>query len=155
MYEKWWLKNLYELHLKFPDDIICYRAFDILTQGMEIRPYAEWIKNYKRGTDRRFFVLPTNGSGSLFPPGSFSSEIFDVESFMKICPYEDDVWFRAASMLKGVYCRRVFSANEDFDEIPNTQSVSLSKINHGAQTLSDTQIKAVFNHFNLLKLPFS
>lgn len=43
----------------------------------------------------------TGGAGTLFPPHSLPNEVLNKEKNMELCPYADDVWFKAIAILNG------------------------------------------------------
>ena len=74
---------------------------------------------------------------------------------MDICPYADDVWFKAMALKAGMKARRVdtiSSSGCEYLENPSVQDMGLFNINVGSQNRNDEQIRAVFNKYNLYHL---
>lgn len=89
--------------------------------------------------------------GVLYPPDCMDERVFDVECFRGICPTEDDVWFKAMTLLKGTPVVATSLGHSPRHHcILGSQAVALRHTNYarsGAVTTS--QIKAVFRHFSL------
>ncbi len=58
-------------------------------------PYATWELATSHRTppsaDTRLF--PTGVGGILYPPGTFTADVFDRALFERLCPAGDDIWF--------------------------------------------------------------
>lgn len=69
-YPEYWLKNLYEGHLKYPDEIICCRCHEVvLNSDNTFAPFNEWEHIYE-GLGPSYLVFSTSGAGALYPPNS-------------------------------------------------------------------------------------
>jgi len=49
-------------------------------------------------------IFPVGAWGILYPPGSLSPMIDRQEMFTELAPLNDDVWFKAMSLLQDVPC---------------------------------------------------
>lgn len=98
-YPQNWLKELYDGHLKYPNDIISQRSRRItLNQDNTFKKYSEWelcLGEYGSS----YLNFATNGAGSLIPPNSYDDRIFDYNLAKKLCSSTDDVWFWAMGVL--------------------------------------------------------
>lgn len=87
--------------------------------------------------------------GVLYPPKSLDERFDDVCLFRKLCPKEDDIWFKAMSLLKGT---AVVPTNLGFNPkhfcLAGTQSQALRHQNHDLERHGE-QMRAVFGHFDL------
>jgi len=54
-------------------------------------------------------IFPVGGWGILYPPGSLDPMIDRQEMFTEIAPLNDDVWFKAMSLLRDVPCYAIGS----------------------------------------------
>lgn len=150
IYPKWFLEKLFLKHKEYPQDIICYRAHLIKKTSAKIGSYSKWmnydLKKFYQGEN----LFPLGVCGVLYPSGSLNKEIFNSDVFLKICPYNDDLWFKAMSLLNKTNCRRVFKNKNPhpFLTLRRTQEKSLWDIN---QSKNDEQIKKVFKKYNLYK----
>lgn len=96
-----WFKKLQEAYLKNPQKIYCHRAHEIcLDENKNIIPYVQWrgsiqtIEHSKR-------LFPTGVGGILYPPHSFTDEIFNQTQFQTLAPTADDIWFWAMARHNG------------------------------------------------------
>lgn len=90
-YPKNTIKKLYELHKRFPNDI-CAINTQVMNGGFESMP-STWRNPYiKEKVITSDKVQIFTGSGSLFPPYSLDSEVFNKDAILKLCPYADDLW---------------------------------------------------------------
>jgi hypothetical protein len=46
------------------------------------------------------WYLPKGVGGILYPPHSLADDVTDSELFLRLCPYSDDLWFKAMALLK-------------------------------------------------------
>lgn len=124
-----------------------------ITNG-KLSPYLDW----KDCCDTNISILnfPTGGGGTLYPPHIFNDEIFNESVFMDICPYGDDIWFKAMALYNDKLCRKVYTHDKggnDFLCNWEVQECALHHINNGLLQ-NDRQIEAVFEKYNLYnKLP--
>lgn len=148
------IENLYKNYSKDNNCIYFYRGNKMKFDNKgNILPYLKWDGNYKKN-EKNYVVLPTGVGGILYPPKCFHEDMLKEEIFMKLCPYGDDIWFRAMSLLKDIPCKRVGLPEkfaDNFIEIEGSQDIALFRINVG-ENKNDVQIKKVFNYYNLDKV---
>ena len=90
--------------------------------------------------------------GVLYPPGVLDPRVGDAEMFQRLCPTEDDIWFKAMALLKGTP-----AVPTNLGMVPGhhvlrgSQSSALRHVNHD-NGRNATQMKAVFDHFDLHRL---
>jgi len=119
----------------------------------KLKKYADW-EWFATSMETSPLNFPTGVGGILYPPSSLSHEVFNEEVFLKICPHADDVWFKAMALLNGTGAKKCYTRNpkgEEYLENSNVQDIALYKINY-EQNLNDTQIRAVFEKYDLYKL---
>jgi hypothetical protein len=95
-YEPRWLEELVSAAEPSEKVIVCHRAHRIKVDGSgKIAAYGEWGVNVLDAAARRpsTDLVPTGCGGVLYPPGSLSPEVLDVERFRRLCPTADDLWF--------------------------------------------------------------
>lgn len=101
-YHRHMLRDLLELHSRIPDAVLAHRVKRIKFG----KPYRSWKKYrwydflFKR-IHRGVMNLQTGVGGVLYPPHSLREDMMDVDSFSKIAPSTDDIWFWAAAVLNG------------------------------------------------------
>ena len=96
------LKQLLEMHSRFPGEVIAHRA-RIVKPG---EPYKKWKKlRWYHFLARRIYrsplVMQTGVGGVLYPPHSLKEEMIDEKLFTQLAPTADDIWFWAAAVANG------------------------------------------------------
>jgi len=145
------VEALIKEHQRYPQCIIANRENQILfNKNGEIKPYGQWI----RGTEDESVLninVPVGVGGVLYPMGSLHSECLNIEGFMKLAPYADDIWFKAMSLLNNVKCKKVNDSRnfmERYLSIESAQDIALS-IGNVVNEENDGQIKSIFEHYKL------
>lgn len=150
-YRKNTIKLLWENHLKNPKDVICHigkkLSFD---EKNNLLPYKNWpfVKSCTSKND----VLPIGGGCVLYPKEVLkkSSELKNIESFTKIAPFADDIWFWY-SAIKESFCvsipkktiKKMIYINPE-REYGITDGQTLTKLNEG-KDMNDIQLKNLEN----------
>lgn len=97
-YPEYWLKCLVEAYRMAPNCIHCH-----LITRLEVK--NGFIHDVKRTVSMRDSCSYSNkilgGSGTLYPPKSLNSKVFDEATFMSIAPTSDDIWFWAMAIING------------------------------------------------------
>lgn len=146
MYPEDWLSRLLESWRDTPDSIIAHMCRQVRIVKGEIMPYRTWHGESRGGSTIRTLAL--GWGGVLFPPGSLDDRVLDRETYMRLTPYADDLWFKAMAMLKGTAVRK--SLNPDPGPIPiiGSQSISLRDKNID-EDLNRVQLMDLVNEFDL------
>jgi Glycosyl transferase family 2 len=154
LYPRDWLADLLEAHKQAPDRIIAHRAYAIAMGAGRPLPYLQWRPADTRTPSR--LVFPTGRGGILYPPAALSAKVFDVDLALQLCPYADDIWFKAMSLKAGTRVGVVSGTfNNFYETLFSQQKNSLSRTNWAivnagdARTRNDYQLAAVFDHFDL------
>ena len=87
--------------------IICVRGRHIEIRNREIMPYLDWPVT--RSSRPSFLIFPVGGWGVLYPPRSLHPIIGRLDLVKEIAPPNDDVWFKAMSLLQDVPCHAIGS----------------------------------------------
>lgn len=152
LYEYDTLERMVHTHLTNPTNICACRLHQIvLDANNKPLSYLQW----KMGiTDIKASPLnfPTGIGGVLYPPHCLPNEVFNEEVFMKLCPTADDVWFYAMAKKNDTHAIKVPTpeANGHFTELPSSKISALSQTNLNISNCpNDTQLRAVFEHYNL------
>lgn len=129
------LESLYGEYLKYPEFIHANRAFLIKKFrnkfSINARSYV-YDDSYRAGFHNEFMT----GYGTLFPPKSLHSKVLDSETFMKIMPTNDDVWFWSMAVKNGTKIKvnpKGYSLKLLFDR--TVQDCALWKLN-----MNNTQV---------------
>ena len=137
-------------HKSNPTTIIGHRAHKINVSDNKILPYQFWENETKNHQSSNLCFI-TTGGGTLFPVNSFNSEVLNIEVFLSLCPNADDVWFKAMALLNNTGCKKVNDDRDFFNRfllLSNSQDIALYKTNI---VDNDTQLKAVFDYYDLHK----
>lgn len=150
IYPRDWLKELYDSYMVDPGSVSCHRAHMIrLDSDGQLLGYDEWENSYCSSTEPFFRLFPTGVGGILYPPGAFTSEVFNSKIYLSLCPLADDVWLKAMALLNGVPCRKATARNNKLILVTGSQTESLYQQNVSKKK-NDEQFLAVIRHYELL-----
>jgi poly(ribitol-phosphate) beta-N-acetylglucosaminyltransferase len=94
-------------------------------------------------------AFPYGTGGVLYPPGSLHPRVFEVETFRRLCPKEDDIWFKAMALLQGTpVVTTALGINPKHHCLTGTQQEALRHENHG-HGANERQMRAVFEGLGL------
>ncbi len=146
------IEKLITAYQKSPQMIHACRVHRmILDQEYKPIPYLEWNWRIDEvGVNRLNFF--TGGAGTLYPPGCLDKEVFNENVFLDICKFADDVWFNAMAIKKGTLVNKVGTRShigEDYIMNEGVQNDGLWVSHNKVDSLIDTQIKAVFDKYDL------
>jgi hypothetical protein len=121
-----------------------------------VESYLKWIHfNYPERTSKRNVIIGVEGC--LYPPHSFSKEVFNEEAILELCPTADDIWFTAMAILNNtrivhVDCRydKGFAGGVVNLRMQKTGLVHLNE--NQKECRNDFQIRAVFDKYNIYPL---
>ena len=141
-------------HRANPHLILCSKLHRMkIGKGSKLLPYREWEKGAST-LDVDMLNFPTGVGGVLYPPHSLDDEVLNENVFMELCSFGDDIWFKAMSMKKGTFSKRISSHSTngiDYIEDPFVQDVGLFHRNV-EKNYNDEQIESVFNKYCLYDL---
>lgn len=148
-YHRDMLKDLLELHKKFPHDIIAHRAKKInLDKAYKKWKKYRWYHFLRKRIYRSPLIMQTGVAGVLYPPHSLRQNMIDDKLFGKLAPTTDDVWFWAAAVANGRTVIPVpFGKNKPKD-IGKPKELSLKKINFkSGEDRNSKALKAILEAF--------
>lgn len=146
-YPSWWLELMLEKHIKFPLSTIAYRGHFIkFDSNGSLRPYAEFISNFRTPPEKSMGLIPTGVSGVFYPTGSLAGLEMEKDDFMSLSPTADDLWFKVLTIRNGFFTTLVLKKNIHFISIPDSQSYSLRSINLDSHQ-NDIQLNSILNKF--------
>lgn len=143
------VEKLMDAYNRDPNKIYFYRGHRItIKKDGKIGSYLDWVK--KGAHDSSIYNVPTGVYGILYPPHCLHEDILNEELFLRLCPYADDIWFKAMSLLKNVECEKVpyMGFEHNFIPLDIDYATSLQKINV-VEGGNDVQIKKVFEYYGL------
>lgn len=150
-YSEDWLKQLYEEHIKYPNEIISQRSRKISLIGdNSFTCYDDW-KFILDDESPSHFNFSTNGAGSLFPPNCLYKDIVNENLFKELSPHADDVWIWAMAVLNRTKVRVVPNNKPSLVyvnlarelNILDERTLYFSNVSGG----NDSQIENVINHY--------
>ena len=151
LYQKNWLKLLFEAHLKDPKAIITNQSRIISYDHVQnILPYTLWRTCYDASVQSDA-LLPIGSSGTLYPPASLYKEVLNEKLFLKLCPKADDLWFKMMSFLNN--SKSILAENRAKPALPiiGSQQISLSSTNI-KEDKNRVQWLALSKHFKVNRL---
>lgn len=149
VYPEFWLEELYRSYQAAPQHIHCWRAHRmVLTADGRLAPYDEWEWLAPGMQGPSMLLFPTGTCGTLYPPGALADEVFNLEAMRRLCPTNDDTWFKAMALLKGTAVQKVRPESLEFPHIPGSEIRMLWTVNVGR---NDAQLAAVFEHYGLYR----
>lgn len=148
-YSRNMLKDLVKVHNKYPKDIICHRAHEILFNiDGSIKKYTNWGWESFGFKGSSHLLLQTGVSGVLYPSGSLYHDVLDKTKFMELCPRADDIWLKVMAMLNGTKVRKVRTFSKHFIPIDDSQKESLWSYNTTSGG-NDEQLKKLIDEYNI------
>lgn len=147
-YDKDVLKNVVQLHNKYPECIATNRAHEIIIKNGTVLPYRKWNHNATNITKPSNLLLQTGGAGTLYPPVSLHPDVLDKKLIKELCFHADDVWLKMMAYLNGTKIVTNKKYNKDPITVSSTQNEKLVSTNviHGG---NDTQLHNILNHYNI------
>ena len=144
------IENMYNIHLKHPDAIICRKSLNPILKNKEILPYRQW-DNLQNKNFSGAYIFPQGFGGVLYPPNSLHKDVVNKDLFMKLCPYADDVWFWIMGLLKHTKKININkSALYGFDAFYQKmhKGAALADINV-EENMNDIQIEKVLSYYKI------
>lgn len=148
------LERLIIPYLEDPSYIYCHRCHRMqLSHDGSILPYMQWMQHFNCNDTPSHLNFATGVGGVLYPPHSLDEEVMNEKTFMEICKYADDVWYKAMAIKRGTRVKKVFSRNPGSEEYvlnDKVQDIGLHNINTKGDILNDIQIRDVFLKYKLV-----
>ena len=141
------LEEMIKTRLEEPNCIICNRYHKIkLNKDGSLKPYLEWDIECKEEA-KSHLCFSTGVGGVMYPPASLSNEVFNEKVFTELCPFADDVWFKAMAIINNVPYKPIPQNIHKtmYIDIPITEA-SLLKYNVLGKG-NDKALSNVFKHY--------
>ena len=107
-YDNQVIKNVVDLHKRFPDYIVTNRAHKItFNKNGDIEYYKRWKHNVVDKLPSKL-LFPTGGAGTLYPPFSLPSDAFNEQKLKELCYQADDVWLKIMGYLNNLFGAMVY-----------------------------------------------
>ena len=155
------LQCLYDAYVRSPTSIVCNWARELsfdrnrgvlgVRRGRLLTPplLEENVELNRHAREPSLLAFPYGTGGVLYPPNSLDKRVSDVSLAQKLCPKEDDIWFKAMSLLNGTYVLPTsLGITPCHHSVLGTQAVALRHDNHecGEHVV---QLTRVFDYFDL------
>ena len=102
IYQPAWLRSLVETAQEHPDKIVCGRAVRMTTNVFgRTTSYLYFCKVRGQGVVGHD-LLPTGISGVVYRRRLLDLDFLLSDRFLELAPTQDDIWFRVASLRRGV-----------------------------------------------------
>lgn len=144
------VEELLKWHELKPHCIVAARARKMnFDENGQLLPYRQCRIIRENVTEPVSYALTTNGGGTLFPPRSLDSRVFDIDLINKLALRQDDLWLMVMQKLAGtkaVICpenvleREIAVKGESMDDLFATNT-----------TDNRISMKALFDYFNITK----
>ena len=127
IYPRDWLAALVEGHQREPRHIHTHRARRMRFNQGHFAPYWSW----KPATDCEPHPLNflIGASGAIYPPEYLCAVKNHGTTFTHVCPSADDIWLNFVAFRCGVPVAQLARLWPDFQEVPGSQLVCLSRKN--------------------------
>ena len=147
MYPKDWLFRLLESWRQTPDEIVAHRCRRIRIENGEMLPYRTW--RGESDGESSPLTIALGWGGVLFPPYSLDERVLEHDTYMRLSPDADDLWYKAMATLKGTAIRKSRDPYPAPIPIIGSQSISLGKKNID-DDLNRVQLMALAKKYNLV-----
>ena len=154
IYPEHWLKGLVEEYNKNEGCVICYRgrimskstALNKWLTNKKLKPYMKWLGTHevedKSQLGPSFEIFPTGKDGVLYPSDKLHEELFNKSIYLTMAPTNDDIWFKAMTMITGTKVKCVES-HLDFPEKEKKHNIPK------ARKRNDRTIHKTFKRYKL------
>ena len=145
------IDQLVRCHHCYPAAVCCRMSREISMKGKDrFDTYLsfEHVFGDVPLSSPRFLAL--GYGGVLYPPHSLHPDAIREDFFTMLCPYADDIWFKAMELLQGTQVVVLPGSKHEiaYYEDSTFQETGLWRINIDQQK-NDKQLKAVFDHYHL------
>jgi hypothetical protein len=145
------LERLTRKSLEHPGCIVCNYGYMLsFDRRGRFRHYYELLDAGDGPHPQREYptirLLPLGVGGVLYPPDALGDIVFDAGLFSRICPSNDDIWFKMASLRKNTLCVQTGAENMRLVDVEGRQEDNLTRTNV-KMGLNDRQFEACFERF--------
>jgi hypothetical protein len=144
LYPRYWLKKLIEANREYPENVNCFWAHIMTTDGNGIGRYA----NYEAcsSTLPSFHNVALGVMGVIYPPPFLIVLKRAGIAFQNCCPQADDLWLHVQALRAGFKVRQILPRLPyfSFHAVPGSQRTALSYENVTYGDGNDRQVKATY-----------
>ena len=142
------IKNLYNEYLQRPYLIHCHRVTKFIPNKDGFGRIIGGFDYYKEPS---YLNKLSGGAGCLFPPKALDPEVVKKESFIKLSPTNDDIWFWAMAVINGTRINVVKKNYPYLHYIKGTQENALFRVNDLGPRYFDIHLRNVMNAYPLFE----
>lgn len=130
-YQRDWLESLYSEYLKNPNYIYTRRAI-----GLNLKNNTLYATSHYANTNFKptFLNQLLGGAGTLFPPHTLHSDVFNTDLIRTLVPTHDDIYFWAMAVLKGTKICLIKNKDVSIYNVEGSQITALCKRNRCNET---------------------
>lgn len=143
-YQKDWLESLYSAYLKNPNYIYTRRACSVNLKNniFSVSPhYAN--ENYAP----TFLNQLMGGAGTLYPPNSLHSDIFNTDLIKTLIPTHDDIYFWIMAILNGKKICLIKNKDVNIYTVEGSQTSALCKTHKEIGMEADIAFERILEYY--------
>ena len=141
LYPRYWLKKLFDAHVRLPNLVHAWRVRGIELNESGLSPYDYW--RYCNDVSPSFLHFAEGVSGVIYPVELQKILAEEGEKFMDLCPIADDIWLHVQAIRNGFRISQLESTHKNFPCIPGTEKMGRMNFNvHEGG--NDIQIKKTY-----------
>ncbi|CAB4683833.1 unannotated protein [freshwater metagenome] len=137
--------HLVVTHNLYPCAIIASRVHQLVrNENGQVESFSNWKKQYSDSEGPQADLMPTSGSGTLFPPGAFHADVTDEAQYLALAKNTDDLWWYFQARRAGTLVRRI-DGFSDLNFVGETQAVGLWK--NGNKEKNEANLAALLKKY--------
>ena len=144
LYPRYWLMKLTEANREYPENVNCFWAHIMETDGTGIGRYVNYVAC--SSTFPSFRNIALGVMGVIYPPQLLMALKRAGTAFQACCPMADDLWLHVQAIRAGFKVRQIFPKLPyfSFQGVPGSQQSALSYENVTYGDGNDRQVRATY-----------
>lgn len=138
-------------HTVHENSICCLEARHMIKNSDgTFMSFNSFPRIFEMPDDNMKYYMPEGFAGVLYPPHSLHNDVVKKELFLKLCPTNDDLWFKIMSLLNNTDIYIISNYMDLFSYItinPEMQENALCTTNETGAF--DEQLQKVLNYYHL------
>lgn len=149
LYPRYWLKKLSEANREYPENVNCFWAHIMETDGNGIGKYINYVAC--SSTLPNFRNIALGVMGVIYPPRFLTVLKRAGTVFQDCCPKADDLWLHVQAIRAGFKVRQIFPNLPyfSFQAVPGSQQTALSYENVTYGDGNDRQVRATYTEADI------
>jgi hypothetical protein len=145
LYPLHWLERLLDAAAETPRTVICTIGLKMTVGSNRFGSYRDWPLDLSPKPS--YLLFPVGSWGTLYPPGSLHPLVDQRDLAQKLAPLNDDVWFKAMTLMRNMPCRACGKSGL-MPDLHFKKNVRLWDLNQRG-ILIDEAVSKVFGHLGL------